>query len=82
MIHISRCFLTLFLHCFIQGSDVKQTDKQGKRPIDVAQSADIRDFLKNATNEIIKLKREEVIKRRGAATYLHLEEMTGGYSSK
>ena len=61
---------------------MKQTDKQGKRPIDVAQSADIRDFLKNATNEIIQLKREEVIKRRGAATYLHLEEMTGGYSSK
>ena len=43
---------------------MKQTDKQGKRPIDVAQSADIRDFLKNATNEIRKLKQNDLVMRK------------------
>ena len=58
---------------------MKQTDKQGKRPIDVAQSTDIRDFLKNATNEIIKLKRDELIKRRGGS-FLQIDESTRGYT--
>ena len=57
---------------------MKQTDKQGKRPIDVAQSTDIRDFLKNAAKEILKLKRDEQYKRRGA-TFLNADS-SGGYS--
>ena len=54
---------------------MKQTDKQGKRPIDVAQSADIRDFLKNATNEIIKLKRDDLIGRK-------VESFGGSYTPR
>ena len=43
----------------MQGCDIEQTDKKGKKPIDVAQSSEISNFLKNAPEEIRKIKREE-----------------------